>query len=93
MTKFTDELKEAIAKLDFLHSNFEENDLIQFFVSNKGRIISKWIHYFEIYDRYFNQFRDKEINVLEVGVNRGGSLEMWRKYFGTKANIFLGLIF
>lgn len=42
---------------------------------------TKWKHYFEIYDHFFSNFRDKKINVLEIGVQNGGSLKMWKEYF------------
>ena len=42
--------------------------------------------YIEHYDKYFKNFKHKEINVLEIGVERGDSLRMWREYF-TKAKI------
>lgn len=42
---------------------------------------TKWRHYFKIYDYFFNNLRDKKINFLEIGVQKGGSLKMWREYF------------
>jgi len=33
------------------------------------------------YDRYFQRLRDQPIRLLEIGVGRGASLRMWRKYF------------
>ena len=42
--------------------------------------------YFDIYERFFAPFKDKEINFLELGVRLGKSLRVWREYF-TKANI------
>lgn len=42
----------------------------------------KFEHYFPLYDRYFGSFVDKSPKVLEIGVQYGGSAEMWRKYFG-----------
>jgi len=65
----------------------EFNDLLKFFLENKSRVIHKWIHYFEVYDLYFNKFRNKQNSILEIGVNRGGSLFMWRDYFGERAKI------
>lgn len=44
------------------------NELQKYFESNKGRLIDKWLHYFEIYDRYFNRFKNTNVNVLEIGV-------------------------
>tara|TARA_R110000824_G_scaffold129779_1_gene291361 strand:+ start:126 stop:794 length:669 start_codon:yes stop_codon:yes gene_type:complete len=64
------------------------NDLEKYFKNNTKRIIYKWEHYFNIYDRHFSKFRNKEIVVLEIGVDRGGSLQMWKDYFGDKAKIY-----
>ena len=69
------------------HTN--SNALREFFDSRKqGQGIWKWNHYFDIYDRHFRRFRGQEVHVLEIGVYSGGSLEMWREYFGPKARIF-----
>jgi hypothetical protein len=64
------------------------NDLKQYFDNNTNRLIHKWAHYFEIYDRHFSCYRNKEIVVLEIGVFQGGSLQMWKNYFGPKAKIY-----
>lgn len=47
----------------------------------------KWEPYFEIYERHLSPFRGKSINFVEVGVQKGGSLEMWSNFFGSQANI------
>jgi|SRR5579862_6050009 len=65
------------------------NPLREFFEGRKqGPGIWKWNHYFDIYDRHFRQFRGQEVHVLEIGVYSGGSLDMWRNYFGQKAIIY-----
>jgi hypothetical protein len=43
--------------------------------------------YFDSYDHFFNYYRGKEITFVEIGVLGGGSLFMWRDYFGPKARI------
>lgn len=63
-------------------------DLEQYFQANEQRLIYKWNHYFNIYERHFSRFRGKEIVVLEIGVFHGGSLQLWKKYFGPKAKIY-----
>lgn len=63
------------------------NRLERYFRANRGRVIHKWLHYFPIYDRHFAPFRKKRITVLEFGVSEGGSLRMWRDYFGKRARI------
>jgi len=65
------------------------NDLEQYFEANTGgRLIYKWRHYFEIYESHFARFRNREVVVLEIGVFQGGSLQMWKKYFGPNAQIY-----
>ena len=63
------------------------NDLETYFNRNTGKLIHKWMHYFEIYDRHLSRFRGQPVNILEFGVFQGGSLQMWRHYFGTQARI------
>lgn len=64
------------------------NDLEKYFLNNTGRLIFKWHHYFEIYDKHFSRFRGKDCAILEIGVSQGGSLQMWKEYFGPKARIY-----
>ncbi len=39
--------------------------------------------YLNNYERYFRSMKDGRINLLELGVFRGGSLLMWRDYFAS----------
>lgn len=71
-----------------LSMNNNLNDLEKYFFNNEGGLIHKWRHYFEIYDRHFSHYRDKEIHIVEFGVSQGGSLQMWKSYFGPKAKIY-----
>jgi len=64
------------------------NDLENYFNSNNDRLINKLSHYFEVYERHFSRYRGKEITILEIGVSQGGSLQMWKNYFGSKAKIY-----
>ena len=63
------------------------NPLEEYFHSNSGRLIHKWMHYFEVYDRHLAKFRQETITVVEFGVYHGGSLQMWKEYFGSRARI------
>ena len=47
----------------------------------------KWSNYFDIYETLFSPYTGKQITFVEVGVLNGGSLLMWRNYFGPKARI------
>ncbi|HTB32156.1 MAG TPA: class I SAM-dependent methyltransferase [Bacteroidia bacterium] len=64
------------------------NDLEKYFRENPGRLIHKCVQYFDVYERYFSKYRGKEAVVLEIGVSHGGSLQMWKNYFGDKVKIY-----
>ncbi len=63
------------------------NDLEKFLYLKKHRLINKHVHYTEEYNRFFSRFRGKAVKVLEIGVYKGGSLQMWKDYFGEQAEI------
>jgi hypothetical protein len=65
-----------------------QNPLERYFRANTGRLIHKWVHYFDIYHHHFERFRGKPVVIVEFGVSQGGSLQMWRDYFGPKAMIY-----
>jgi len=65
------------------------NPLKSYFDSHKeGKGIWKWRHYFDIYHQHFKRFVGREVHLLEVGVYSGGSLEMWRDYFGSGCYVY-----
>jgi hypothetical protein len=49
--------------------------------------VFKHTTYFDAYDEILSEFRGKEITFVEIGVLGGGSLFMWRDFFGPKARI------
>jgi cephalosporin hydroxylase len=63
------------------------NPLERYFLANEGRRIHKWMHYFDVYHRHFERFRGRPVTVVEFGVSQGGSLQMWRSYFGPRSQI------
>ncbi|MCB1224377.1 MAG: class I SAM-dependent methyltransferase [Verrucomicrobiales bacterium] len=65
-----------------------DNALWTYFQNNHtGPGIWKWHHYFEAYDRHLAKFRGQSPVVMEVGIYSGGSLGMWRSYFGPGCSI------
>lgn len=64
------------------------NDLEKYFTQNTGRSIHKLQHYFDVYDRHFARFRGTDVHVVEFGVDDGGSLQMWKEYFGAECRIY-----
>jgi hypothetical protein len=63
------------------------NPLAEYFLRNRERMLHKWHHYFEIYHRHLERFRGRSPVLLEIGVFQGGSLKMWRDYFGEGVKI------
>ena len=63
------------------------NDLERYFYANTKRVIHKFPHYFDIYERHFSRFRGQDVCLVEIGIGDGGSLQMWKDYFGPKAQI------
>jgi hypothetical protein len=56
-----------------------DNELFDTFAADTN--VHKWHHYFDIYTRHFEAYRAAPIRMLEIGVFRGGSLRMWKKFF------------
>jgi cephalosporin hydroxylase len=65
----------------------QDGFLHRYYLNNGGKKLSKWMHYFDIYERHFEKFRGKNPTVLEIGVFGGGSLAMWKGYFGAGCKI------
>jgi Methyltransferase domain len=63
--------------------------LEQYFDAHKtGPGLWKWRHYFPIYERHLAKFRDREVHMVEIGVLKGGSLDMWTWYLGDRSHIY-----
>jgi len=69
-----------------LESDFtrRENPLQEWFAAYiTGPGVHKRSGYLDAYHRHFNNFRYQDkVTFVEVGVQSGGSIEMWRSYFG-----------
>ena len=57
------------------------------FLNHQGRIVHKWVHYFPIYERHFCRYVNRPITFVEIGCGDGGSLQLWKQYFGPYARI------
>ena len=84
MTEIQNEQYEA---LKATYKLFGQGDLMKFFLFEEHRSIYKWVHYFPIYEKWFSPYRGKDIIFVEVGVAEGGSVQMWKNYFGKDAKI------
>lgn len=57
--------------------------------THTGKVSDKWALYLREYDRLFAPYREQAISMLEIGVQNGGSLEIWSQYF-PNAQKFVG---
>lgn len=54
---------------------------------HEGKVSDKWSSYLRVYDRLFDKIRERPLRILEIGVQNGGSLEIWAKYFPKAVSI------
>ena len=62
------------------------SEILNFFYKTKNQSI-KYKKYFHVYESIFKRFKNKNITFVEIGLFHGGSLEIWRNYFGKEARI------
>ena len=64
-----------------------EKSLKEIFLDHKQKKSDKWSLYIDEWDRIFSAYRYQPINIFEIGIQNGGSLEIWAKYFPNAKNI------
>jgi len=79
---------------DFISYNASLSKLFRYYNSDKGSTYinddNKFVSgndYISFYEKHFSKFKNKKINILELGVNKGGSSASFINYF-PHANIF-----
>lgn len=55
--------------------------LADLYDEHSGKLSDKWEFYLSSYDLLFRDFRSRKVRILEIGIQNGGSLEVWAKYF------------
>ena len=58
-----------------------DQSLEQLYTKHKGKVSDKWSIYLSEYGRLFQQFRHAPVRLLEIGIQNGGSLDIWSKFF------------
>jgi cephalosporin hydroxylase len=64
------------------------NSLKTLFSKKSGRVTSKWTNYFDVYEKHLQKYKGENIKIIEIGVRHGGSLDVWKKYFGEDSKIY-----
>lgn len=76
-----------------LEHQFGAGSIGDLFVHHEGFPSTKWLQYFEVYDAYLSKLRDlcylrqRGARIIEVGVGDGGSLQVWKKFFGSESKV------
>jgi hypothetical protein len=60
-------------------------DLQQLYSEHTEKLSDKWSIYPAEYDHLFGPYRDRPVNLLEIGIQSGSSLESWSKFFANAA--------
>jgi len=63
---------------------------LELYKEHKGLLSLKWVHYTFIYQELLEPFliKNKPVNILEIGVLNGGSLEIWKKFLPEGSKIY-----
>ncbi len=67
----------------------KKKHLRELYDSHSGKVSDKWSIYIDEYHSIFGEYRNENIKLLEIGIQNGGSLELWSRYFA-KGDIFIG---
>jgi hypothetical protein len=68
-------------------ANYRSKTLRQLYGEHDGKVSDKWSLYLAEYEQLFAPYRDRPIRILEIGIENGGSLELWSKYFWNAAKV------
>lgn len=88
--------REAALRLNVSRHEDPRTPLEALAIENQDLPWTKWWHYFDFYEERLGDLAaksrseslDEPLRILEIGVWRGGSLRLWREYFGQSAIIF-----
>lgn len=63
--------------------------LADLYASHRGKVSDKWALYLGVYEELFRSYRGSRLRLLEIGIQNGGSLEIWGRYF-RNATVLVG---
>ncbi|WP_210385617.1 glycosyltransferase [Brucella anthropi] len=67
----------------------EKKYLRELYNEHTGKVSDKWSIYLDVYHNIFHSYRNRDVKLLEIGIQNGGSLEIWSRYFA-EGEIFIG---
>ena len=75
--------------LSYAPNSYNPATLVETFLSHTENLSDKWEQYFSIYDAELRPLlaAGSPIRLLEIGIQNGGSLQIWRKYLPAGSHI------
>ncbi len=58
-----------------------------FLSKTDNRMLTKWVHYLDVYQRELGNLQGRDVVFLEIGIFKGGSIPMWKGFFGEGARL------
>src|SRR4051794_24354474 len=58
-----------------------KRSLDELYANHSGNMSDKWSLYLDEYDRLFASMWDHPVRLLEIGIQNGGSLDIWAQFF------------
>ncbi|WP_051632452.1 glycosyltransferase [Nitrincola lacisaponensis] len=55
--------------------------LAMLYEQHQGKVSDKWHCYLPVYQRVFEPYQTQSVSLLEIGIQNGGSLEIWSQFF------------
>ncbi len=65
----------------------EENYFRDYMLRTEDLMINKMDHYLDVYHRVMAPWKHKDIRFLEIGIWKGGSINLWKGFFGAKTQL------
>jgi GT2 family glycosyltransferase len=57
------------------------DSLEQLYRKNEQKTTDRWLHYLECYQSRFEVYLNRPLRLLEIGIQNGGSLDVWAHFF------------
>ncbi|HLE57931.1 MAG TPA: class I SAM-dependent methyltransferase, partial [Rhodothermia bacterium] len=61
--------------------------LERLYEEHRGKVSDRWSNYLSEYNRILAEYREKPVALLEIGVQNGGSLEIWSAFFPSATHL------
>ena len=65
----------------------EENYFRDYMHRTDDLMINKMDHYLDVYHRVMAPWKSKDIRFLEIGIWKGGSINLWKGFFGSQTEL------